>query len=411
MVVHGFPPRSIAGTELHNFALAQELSKRHKVFVYAREVDPNTPDYSTRVEDREGLRIRWVNYAIRKPWGILQEAYLNSEVGRDFESFLEETQPDVVHVAHTAWLSTSIIETASAKKPVVLQLNDFYYLCDRIHLYDAKKKPCAGPETGEKCGNCISLDSQPYLKNWNRLRVRLFRQGGVTRLQYMKKLLTLPRLLIAPSAFVKQKHVEYGVAASKILLSPYGIKPFTPLSKYPSEKFRFGYLGHLFEHKGVLDLVEAFRRLPKDRAQLDLYGTGETGFVGDLKKRAAKHNVNFKGTYQPEMLPQVLAELDAVVVPSTCHESYSFAAREAMAAGLPVITSNLPAQSESVTGGVNGLHFDAGDPRDLAEKMAGLLTNEALYRTLSDGAKGTACRTIEDEAEFMEAQYAGLVKA
>ena len=67
-VVHGFPPQSVAGTEIHNLALARELHKNNTVSVYARMADAATPDYATRTEKLAGLRVRWVNNALRGAW-------------------------------------------------------------------------------------------------------------------------------------------------------------------------------------------------------------------------------------------------------------------------------------------------------------------------------------------------------
>ncbi len=413
-VVHGFPPRSMAGTELHNLALARELARTDRVFVYARENNRAIPDYATRTEDHGGLTIRWVNQTLKQRWDGPQDSYANARIARDFESFLEQVKPDIVHVAHTIWLSTSIIETAASKHiPTALQLNDFYYMCQRVHLYHVDEKPCSGPETGEKCARCIRSETIPHLRAsqlWRFRRLSAFKKFGVQRNQYMQSLLRLPDTLFAPSAFVKEKYIEFGVPEKKIVLSPYGLESFTASPRTKSSRFRFGFLGHLHLHKGPIELVEAFAGLDQDHVELSLYGLVGVGLQMKLQWKARGCNVVFRGTYEHEMLPKILASLDAVVVPSNCHESFSFTTREALMGGLPVIVSNLRAQSDAIANGVNGLHFRAGDTEDLQEKML-LMQDPALYTKLAESARRTRQRTIHDEANFLRQQYSELTSA
>jgi glycosyltransferase involved in cell wall biosynthesis len=84
-------------------------------------------------------------------------------------------------------------------------------------------------------------------------------------------------------------------------------------------------------------------------------------------------------------LPEVLAASDVFAFPSL-YEGLGGAAIEAMALGLPVLASDLPALREVVENGASALLVPPADPFALATALARLLDNEALRRRL--GARG-----------------------
>jgi hypothetical protein len=81
----------------------------------------------------------------------------------------------------------------------------------------------------------------------------------------------------------------------------------------------------------------------------------------------------------------VLSKIDVLVDPSRCHESYNLVIREAFAAKIPVIVSDLRAQSDAIREGIDGLHFKAGDVSDLASKMRLLKDRRTILVKLRRG--------------------------
>jgi len=84
-------------------------------------------------------------------------------------------------------------------------------------------------------------------------------------------------------------------------------------------------------------------------------------------------------------MPAVLAAGDVFVL-STRNEVFSVATLEALAAGLPVVVSDIPAFDEVFTAGQEGLKVPPGDAAALAGAMASLLDDPKLRRRLSSGA-------------------------
>ena len=98
-----------------------------------------------------------------------------------------------------------------------------------------------------------------------------------------------------------------------------------------------------------------------------------------------------------------MASLDALVVPSVWIENAPFVIKEAFAAGVPVVASNLGGMAELVEDGRNGLLFSAGDSADLRRVLTRLLDEPALLATLRAGLPRV--RTIDEDAAWTQSVY------
>jgi glycosyltransferase involved in cell wall biosynthesis len=80
-----------------------------------------------------------------------------------------------------------------------------------------------------------------------------------------------------------------------------------------------------------------------------------------------------------------MSKIDWVVVPSTWWENSPLVIQEAFGHGKPIICSDIGGMAEKVTDGVNGLHFRARDPDDLAQKLEEAATTPGLWDQLRKG--------------------------
>ena len=129
-VIHGYPPRYNAGSEIYTQAISRGLVRKgHQVNVFTREESQFQPEYSLREEDDEGeprVRLHVVNMPRSR------ERYQHDPVDDHFEHVLETFNPDVVHIGHLNHLSVSIVKTAKRHGvPVVFTLHDFWLMCPR----------------------------------------------------------------------------------------------------------------------------------------------------------------------------------------------------------------------------------------------------------------------------------------
>jgi len=407
-VVHDFLPEVTAGTELHTLWLAEELSKDYEIFLFTRTSDPSLEEYATRDEEFQGLRIRRVKFT-NKEWVHPADFYLNLRIGEIFAKYINEIHPALIHIHHTVGLSATILELAAARGiPTILQLRDFHYMCHRVHLLDISGRLCNGPLEGVKCADCIQADSKPYIpKDLSSLYSRqIFEQAGVDRAEYMRTLLLLPDLIICPSEFLRMKFAEFGIPTSKIRVSPEGVRVLAVQSERherENDRITFGFLGNIAYHKGLHVLIEAFANLDQSKAELKIYGGGDAALAEKLRAESQGLNVKFMSGYSHDQLPKILSNLDVIVHPSICHESYSMIIREALAAKVPVIVSDIPAQRDAVRDGIDGLHFHVGDSTDLSRKMNFLIENPSTLLELE--ANIPQVRTLSDQAREFAATY------
>ena len=141
---------------------------------------------------------------------------------------------------------------------------------------------------------------------------------------------------------------------------------------------RIGYLGTLIPSKGLHVLVEAFLWLWQklgDGCRLDVHGNwvpyhGDNSYLdrvfGDLPQGAPIH---YHGAYTTTDLPRILAGIDVVVAPALWEEAFGLTAREALAAGRPVICSRIGGLQDAVEDGVQGWLVPPGDPMALGEAL------------------------------------------
>ena len=135
----------------------------------------------------------------------------------------------------------------------------------------------------------------------------------------------------------------------------------------------------LSREKGLLDLVEAFERVAcrQPHARLLLVGDGpDAALLQERLARSPAAPAIFLHPATPDVAP-LLGAADLFVLPSL-HENQSFAILEAMAAGLPVVSTRVGGTPELVEDGVTGLLVPPSAPRELADALEKLVCDAAL---------------------------------
>ena len=129
LVIHGYPMRYNAGSEVYTQSLAHALAARHEVQVFTRDEDPFRPDHACADEvDRDDGRVRL--RVVNAPRS--RDRYRHEGIERRFEELVGEFRPDVVHIGHLNHLSTSIVDVAARLRiPVVFTLHDYWLMCPR----------------------------------------------------------------------------------------------------------------------------------------------------------------------------------------------------------------------------------------------------------------------------------------
>jgi rhamnosyl/mannosyltransferase len=151
------------------------------------------------------------------------------------------------------------------------------------------------------------------------------------------------------------------------------------------------FVGRFVYYKGAAVLVEAMRRCPGTLVMI-----GEGPLESDLRRLVASlglaDRVVFVGHVSDDELRAYYHACDVLVLPSVARtEAFGVVQVEAMAAGMPVVSTNLPTGVPWVNqDGVTGLVVPPADPAALADALRRILTDTALGRRLSLGASARA---------------------
>ena len=162
-----------------------------------------------------------------------------------------------------------------------------------------------------------------------------------------------------------------------------------PLDCWPGEGGTVGFLGRMDEpRKGLAVLLQAFELLAPERPGLRLLIAGR----GDIDEQrgklpaALRDRAVFLGEVSEEDKVRVLHSVDVFCSPNTGGESFGIVTAEAMAAGVPIVASDIPAFRDVLRGGLAGELFTTGDAAALAAAAGRLLDDPARGAELSVAA-------------------------
>lgn len=187
---------------------------------------------------------------------------------------------------------------------------------------------------------------------------------------------------------------EFGIkAAIPVIPDGADYTPDSPVYRQP-EAGTICYTGHLYPWKGVDTLVRAMAYLPD--ARLSIVG-GEDSDIARLKKLAGdiecQNRITFAGWVPPERVAGYLEKAAVAVIPlGTDLIASQFTSPlklfEYMAAGVPIVASDLPSVREVLTDSVNAVLVRPDDPEALAEGIRRILDDGALAQKMATQALG-----------------------
>jgi glycosyltransferase involved in cell wall biosynthesis len=210
------------------------------------------------------------------------------------------------------------------------------------------------------------------------------------------------RYVIALTQFWRDYYaVTLNVSADKLVVlpNPADIPQFIP-NRSHRERLELLFLGRVGERKGAFDLIHAFAALPntvREQCHLTFAGDGETDAARDLaNKLGCSFQTSILGWVRPLETNRLLVEADVFLLPSR-GEGMSMALLEAMAWGLPVVTTASGGTDEFLSSYHNCVLVRPGDVHDIAEALHGLVVDPKLRLRLGIEARRTAERFSIDQ--------------
>lgn len=306
-----------------------------------------------------------------------------------FNDYLLQVKPDVVHFQHTLHLGFEMIRQVKNSLPeavIVYTLHEFLPIChangQMIRLDNGQRCMKASPA---RCHGCF-----PHIS-----AARFFMRNRFINAQF-----DLVDHFHAPSLFLRDRYIDWGIPENRITQLEYGRHmrdPAPPRELNDGDaRNRFGFFGQVSHYKGLHVLLRAVDILRQrdftdfsvtiNGANLEIQPDAFQKEFGDLLKRCG-NLVNVAGPYQNEEVGNRIGSVDWVIIPSIWWENSPLVIQEGFMHKRPVIASNIGGMAEKVTDDVDGLHFQAGNPADLADVIQRAATDKELWDRLASGIK------------------------
>jgi len=220
--------------------------------------------------------------------------------------------------------------------------------------------------------------------------------------------------IAVPTRFAAGTFHAHGISPGKVHVNPYGID----LARFPARrrredgtaKPRILFVGRVGLRKGIPWLLRAFAPLCR-HAVLHLVGPLERGMEGVLA-REPMNGVVVAGALAGDRLKRAYGGADIFCLPSV-EDGLALVLLEAMAAGLPVVATDVSGAAELIRPQREGFLVPAGDARPLHDALSALVADGDMRTRL-----GTAARARVEEAfawrhywDRAIAAYTGIMKA
>jgi glycosyltransferase involved in cell wall biosynthesis len=335
------------------------------------------------MEHPDNLPSSWSDYFVSeieygRPSGPLTKAMqaakiiFSLEARRNIQALIRRAPPAVAH-AHNVYhhISPSIFEVLKAEGvPIVMTVHDLKLACPAYKMLNQGRvcERCRGGQIYNVLRHRCVKDSV-VASGLVLLETLIHRSFGLYRN-------ALDRL-VTPSHFYRDKLVEWGWDASRIVYIPNCIdaNQFTPRS---DEGNYFVYAGRLAPEKGLATLVRA---AALSRQQLVLAGTGSEEAALRRLTLELGADVVFAGYLDKPELQRVIGEARALVLPSEWYENAPVSVLEAYALGRPVIGTRIGGIPELVVHNETGILVESGNVTMLAEALADIACLPQTART------------------------------
>lgn len=439
-VANGYPPAGLGGAEVYTHDLAQGLARRgHQINVFCRHSDLALPDYHAESSTVDGIAVyRVVND--HKHSVSFRDTFIDPRVEELFQAYTRRVRPELIHFNHVIGLSARLpLIAAELGIPFLVTLHDYWPICHQIRLVDWQGRQCPGPQNGGDCAVCIQGNApaspqRARLVKWiksilsprmrRRIRQALFRTQSLQaqptalaldagdlgmRAALFERALLRAQAILTPSRYLRAQYAANGYPAERITVLPLGIDVPPPASTpaQPAGMLTIAAVGALIPAKGQHILIQAFNNIRAENIRLRLYGRSDVDphYTRALKRLAAADaRIEFMGPFSPEQRAAIYHSIDVLAQPSTFPETFSLAAREALACGKPVLAARIGALSEVVTDAVNGFLFEPGSVEELSAILEAITADPGRLARLELPGP-VEILSVEEHTRRVEALY------
>ena len=284
-------------------------------------------------------------------------------------------RPDVVHV-HNTWFSMSpavVAAFSSAGYPTVATLHNYRLFCSNGLLL----------RDGRPCEDCLGRSPIPAIVH------RCYRDStalsavAAANVSVHRRLGTWVRHVdrfIAFNSSARDRVVAAGLPRERVALSEHFVDAPGRGGPRPSESTDVLFVGRLSSEKGIDDLLEAWRMAKPSNLRLFVVGDGPQR---ERLERDRPKGVEVVGQVPHAHVLSLMLAARAIVIPSHVYEMGPLVALEGLAAGRPLVVTDVMAIADAVGAAGAGWSVPAGD----RSALAGVLAHIAGASAVDDAGK------------------------
>ena len=387
------------GSEKYYFELGKLLKEHgNEVAYFSMEDEKNI-----KTGDKEYFVDKF-ELTSKNIWKVHDVIYSKKNYKKMCEA-IDDFKPDIIHLNNfQRQLSSSVVFAAYDKKvPIIYTAHDVQAICPAITMLDSNGNVCEKC-IGGKYNNCIEnkCNKGSMLKS-----VIGAHEGKFYRKNNIYK--DMVNYIVTPSKFYKMQFIKDGYDEKKVI----AIHNFINVDEYTLETKNENYAlysGRLSKEKGIINLVEAFKKLLEDKEinnidNIKLYIAGDGPCKEEIEKYINNNNLKDKiillGYLKQDDLKEYTRKASFIVVPSIWYENCPYSVLETQAIGKAIIGANIGGIPELVQNEKNGFIYKYDDVNELKEKMKKLFNDKELANEFGKNAKKFA-REEYDKNKYYE---------
>jgi len=336
------------------------------------------------------------------PWRLavkfLTSTHYSYQSRWEFSNVLIKEKPDIVHVHNFFPILSPSIYDACIKHgvPVVQTLHNYRIIYPNSYLYHNGKV------------DSRTINQSAWLTVKDKVYHNSIAKTGVMAhfIEFHKKRNTWNLKVdkfIALTEFAKNVFVQFGIESEKIIVKP-NFQVFTEKDNAFKSFEKRGdfvlFVGRISEEKGIMSLVKEWI---KHNSTIRLKIAGEGPLFNELNNIIKQSNsayIEVLGNQSKHEIKNLMNKAKALVFPSLWYEGFPMVLVEALANGLPVITTSIGSQGSIIKHGTTGYHVSVDSLNKMIEYASVLINDSNIFENMCKNAKNEFTQKYTDVINY-----------
>ncbi len=424
------------GGQIYVKNLVEGLEKKHFVNVISLKITNNSENNEIiKTIQSENCIVYQFNMdknKLDKKSSLEMQPYLIDKI----TEFMKDLHIDIIHANGWKYLFAQISEKLNL--PYVLTAHHGGIICPNGMMMDSEEKICNRKVNFDDCSNC-SLSFvpagkifKPIIKALNKnfvFKISDFLKtkknipfvspsfltfSGVTqKIECVNLLKKFNCKIITPSNAVYETLIKNDFLSKNLKLIHHGVKisPSPKEKKVSNNKIKLGYVGRINHIKGLHVLIDALKKIDKEKYELHIYGSASTKdekkYLLSLQNMINDENIIFERKVPFSKINDIYNNFDLLIVPSILLEIFGLIVLESMTNRTPVIASKCGGPEDLINDGVDGYLVKVNDVNSLFEKINYCIENPEKIEQLSKNIKEV--NSLENHILEIEEYYKKII--